>query len=256
MTRFRYMPLAVAGLRLLQVRDQRQQVLLQRRRPRNSPCRSCNGRCRPCRRGSAPGRPWRSSRRRPRPGSPCRPSGSASGRGDPRIWPSWPTTRMASGLAITTSKLISPAFTFAARSSRPTMSAPAALASSWFLPEVNTATRTVLPVPCGITVEPRTCWSDLLASMPRFTATSTDSVNLAVANSLTSFSASSIGYCLPGMSLSFQALTRFATGHAQTPSTSTPMLRALPAMVRTAASRSAAVRSGSWSWRFPRAACA
>src|SRR6185436_2772486 len=32
--------------------------------------------------------------------------------------------------------------------------------------------------------------------------------------------------------------------HDQMPSTSTPMLRALPAMVRTAASRSAAVRSG------------
>jgi hypothetical protein len=73
------------------------------------------------------------------------------------------------------------------------MSAPAALASSWFLPEVNTATRTVLPVPCGITVEPRTCWSDLVASTPRFTATSTDSLNFAVASSLTSFNASSIG---------------------------------------------------------------
>ena len=73
------------------------------------------------------------------------------------------------------------------------MSAPAALASSWFLPEVNTATRTVLPVPWGITVEPRTCWSDLLASMPKFTAASTASANLAVANSFTSFSASSTG---------------------------------------------------------------
>jgi len=30
----------------------------------------------------------------------------------------------------------------------------------------DTATRTVLPVPCGITVEPRTCWSDLVASTP------------------------------------------------------------------------------------------
>ena len=73
------------------------------------------------------------------------------------------------------------------------MSAPAAFASSRFLPEVNTATRTVLPVPCGITVEPRTCWSDLLASMPRFTAASTASANLAVANSFTSFNASSTG---------------------------------------------------------------
>src|SRR6201987_3959559 len=118
---------------------------------------------------------------------------------------------MASGLAITRSKSISPAFTLAARSSSPTMSAPAAFATSWFLPEVNTATRTVLPVPCGITVEPRTCWSDLLASIPRFTAASTLSANLAVANSFTSLMASSTEYDLPGVSLAFQALIRLAT---------------------------------------------
>src|SRR5258706_15555929 len=47
--------------------------------------------------------------------------------------------------------------------------------------------------------------------MPRFTATSTDSENLAVANSFTSLSASSIGYCLPGVSLVFEAWRRLAT---------------------------------------------
>src|SRR5450432_2506405 len=119
--------------------------------------------------------------------------------------------RMASGLAITTSKSICPAFTFSAKSSNPTISAPAALAASAFLPCVNTATRTVLPVPWGITVEPRTCWSDLVASTPKFTDTSTDSLNFAVANSLTSFNASSMGYDLPGGSFSFQDLVRFAT---------------------------------------------
>src|SRR5262245_2396677 len=129
----------------------------------------------------------------------------------PRIWPSWPTTRIASGLAITRSKLMLPAFTCAARSSMPTMSAPAALASSTFLPAVNTATRRVLPVPCGITVEPRTCWSDFEASMPRFTAQSTVSLNFAVANSFTSLSASSIEYCLPGGSLFFQVFSRFVS---------------------------------------------
>src|SRR5688572_5697191 len=85
------------------------------------------------------------------------------------------------------------------------MSAPAAFAASAFLPEVNTATRRVLPVPFGITVEPRTCWSDLLASMPRFTEQSTLSLNLAVANSFTSFSASSTGQDLPGGSLEAHA---------------------------------------------------
>src|SRR5688572_25707359 len=117
---------------------------------------------------------------------------------------------MASGLAITRSKLMLPAFTCAARSSMPTMSAPAAFASSTFLPAVNTATRSVLPVPCGITVDPRTCWSDFAASMPRFTAASTVSLNFAVANSLTILSASSIGYCLPGAIFDFQAFSRFA----------------------------------------------
>src|ERR1700688_1808830 len=91
------------------------------------------------------------------------------------------------------------------------MSAPAALAASAFLPWVNTATRTVLPVPCGITVEPRTCWSDLVASTPKLTDTSTDSLNFAVANSLTSFRASSMAYALPGGNFSFQVLVRFAT---------------------------------------------
>src|SRR3984957_3222968 len=118
--------------------------------------------------------------------------------------------RMASGLAMTTSKSIWPALTFSARSSKPTTSAPAALAASAFLPWVNTATRTVLPVPCGITVEPRTCWSDLVASTPKFTDTSTDSLNFAVANSLTSLRASSMAYDLPGANLSFQVLVRFA----------------------------------------------
>jgi hypothetical protein len=54
---------------------------------------------------------------------------------------------------------------------------------------VKTATRTTFPVPCGSTVEPRTCWSDFDASMPRLTATSTLSSNFAVANCLTRASA-------------------------------------------------------------------
>src|ERR1700722_7540245 len=117
--------------------------------------------------------------------------------------------RIASGLAMTTSKSIWPALTFSAKSSNPTISAPAALAASTFLPWVKTATRTVLPVPCGITVEPRTCWSDLVASTPKFTDTSTDSLNFAVANSLTSLSASSIAEDFPGGSFSFQVFVRF-----------------------------------------------
>src|SRR5262245_19329118 len=91
------------------------------------------------------------------------------------------------------------------------MSAPASRAASAFFPEVNTATRTFLPVPFGSTVEPRTCWSDFDASMPRFTATSTVSSNFAVANCLTSASASSIENCLPGLIFSAQGFMRLTT---------------------------------------------
>src|SRR5690606_33621673 len=81
----------------------------------------------------------------------------------------------------------------------PTASAPAARASSALAPAgANTATRTLLPVPWGSTVEPRTCWSDFLASTPRRTATSTASTNLVLLLSLMIFSASSIAYDLPG----------------------------------------------------------
>src|ERR1700722_12668639 len=44
--------------------------------------------------------------------------------------------------------------------------------------------------------------------MPRLPAASIDSGNFAVANSLTSVSASSTGYCLPGAILVFQACSR------------------------------------------------
>src|SRR5579871_5974203 len=116
--------------------------------------------------------------------------------------------RIASGVAITRSKSIWPALTFSARSSKPTTSAPAFLAASALLPWANTATRRLLPVPCGSTVEPRTTWSDFLASIPRFTATSTDSLNFTVANFFRRVSASCTGYCLPGGSCSRAAFIR------------------------------------------------
>src|SRR5690606_28397167 len=101
---------------------------------------------------------------------------------------------------------------FSARSSMPTASAPAARASSALAPGgANTATRTVLPVPCGSTVEPRTCWSDFLASTPRRTATSTASTNLALLCSLTICSASSMGYALPGCTASLIAFCRLVS---------------------------------------------
>src|SRR5690348_2184257 len=104
---------------------------------------------------------------------------------------------------------MSPPCIWVARSSMPTTSAPAALAASAFSPAgQNTATRTVLPVPCGSTVEPRTPWSDFLASMPRRIATSTDSTNLVLALSFRIFNAASTGYGLPGSTAPLIALKR------------------------------------------------
>ncbi|MNC86327.1 hypothetical protein D3C83_19790 [compost metagenome] len=73
------------------------------------------------------------------------------------------------------------------------MSAPALFAWAALSPWANTAIRTLLPVPCGSTTAPRTVWSDFEASIPRLMETSTDSLNLAVAPSFTSFSASCTG---------------------------------------------------------------
>src|SRR5690606_16586817 len=91
----------------------------------------------------------------------------------------------------------------------PTASAPAARASSALAPGgQNTATRTLLPVPAGSTGEPRTCWSDFLASTPRRTATSTDSTNLALVKPLMVFRASSMGSALPGSTAALIAFCR------------------------------------------------
>ena len=54
-----------------------------------------------------------------------------------------------SGVAMQRSNSILPPCTISIRSSAPTMSAPAAVASSALAPRANTATRTVLPVPLG-----------------------------------------------------------------------------------------------------------
>src|SRR5918995_438552 len=117
----------------------------------------------------------------------------------PRIRPSRPTTGIRSGVAMQRSKLMSPSCTAWARSSAPTRSAPAALASSALSPRANTATRTALPVPCGRSAVPRTIWSAWRGSTPRLSATSMLSSNFAVAPLLTSVIASSSGYARSGL---------------------------------------------------------
>src|SRR6266540_890380 len=110
----------------------------------------------------------------------------------PSTLPRRPTTPIMSGVASTLSKSMNPPWIFSARSSAPTMSAPAASASFALSPFAKTAIFTALPIPCGSTTAPRTTWSACFGSTPRLMAASTVSSNFFVAVSFTSFIASSI----------------------------------------------------------------
>src|ERR1700724_2461076 len=81
---------------------------------------------------------------------------------------------------------------FSARNSTwPPLTALTASASLARSPRANTATRTLLPVPCGSITVPRKFWSGLRGAMLRFIAISTVSSNLAEARDLTCLTASS-----------------------------------------------------------------
>ena len=66
---------------------------------------------------------------------------------------------MTSGVARATSKSMTPSCTFFTRSSPPTTSAPASIASRSFSPVAKTAIRRTLPVPWGSVTVLRTTWS-------------------------------------------------------------------------------------------------
>src|SRR2546430_891757 len=112
----------------------------------------------------------------------------------PSTLPSRPTWPMRSGVAIVESKSMKPPWIFSTRSSAPTTSAPASRASRSFSPLANTATRTVLPMPWGSTMAPRTIWSACLGSTPSRSDRSTLSSNFAAGACLTISIASSTEY--------------------------------------------------------------
>src|SRR5947209_16118195 len=88
------------------------------------------------------------------------------------------------------------------------MSAPAAVASAAFSPTAKTATRAVLPVPCGRFTVPRTIWSALRGSTPSRMATSTVESSLTFEVSLARPAASSGEYrCSRSI---FSAASRYA----------------------------------------------
>ena len=95
-----------------------------------------------------------------------------------------------SGVAMATSKSVKPSSTFLARSSSPTWSAPASLASRALSPLANTATVISLPSPCGIEMVPRSCSSAWRTFRPVRMCTSTVSANLAVSKLLRMLNAS------------------------------------------------------------------
>ena len=112
----------------------------------------------------------------------------------PSARPNLPTSGIMSGVAIAMSKSILPFSISAARSSLPTMSAPASRACLAASPAAKTAMRTDLPVPDGIETVPRTLCSVLRGSRPKRTASSTVSSNFALAKDLTLATASA-GVC-------------------------------------------------------------
>ncbi|MOA21970.1 hypothetical protein D3C78_1424940 [compost metagenome] len=74
----------------------------------------------------------------------------------PKTRPSLPTFAIQAGVVIIMSTSVHPPSILATYSSKPTKSAPAALASSSLSGVQRTNTRTVLPVPCGKVAIPRT----------------------------------------------------------------------------------------------------
>ena len=140
------------------------------------------------------------------------------------------------------SKSMVPPWMDCIRSSAPTMSAPAALASSALSPRAKTATRTVLPVPLGRLTVPRTIWSAWRGSTPRLTAISTVSSNFAVGVGLDQRDRVRDREVLLALERRLSGREALSDLRHQ-PFTSMPMDFAEPMMVCMAASTSIALRS-------------
>ncbi len=138
-----------------------------------------------------------------------------------------------SGVAMQRSKSILPPWTFSTRSSAPTMSAPAALASSALAPRANTATRTVRPVPFGRLTTPRTIWSAWRGSTPRFIATLDGLVELRLGAFLDQLHRLVERIELFAIdAFAAPCCNVFRCAHRRYPSTSRPIERAEPSIMR------------------------
>ena len=159
--------------------------------------------------------------------------------------PRRPTSGIMSGVAIATSKSVKPSSTRLARSSAPTTSAPASCASRAASPWAKTAIVTSRPRPLGSAIVPRSCSSAWRTFSPVRMCTSIDSSNLARRELLdrarSPRRASARARGRPARAASMHALA--AVRHQ---TTSTPIERAVPAMIFAAASRSLALRSANF----------
>ena len=164
---------------------------------------------------------------------------------------------IASGVATSLSKSMKPSPILATRSSAPTTSAPASVASVSFSPLATTATRTSLPVPPGRFTVERICWSFILGLIPSLKCTSTVGSNLTVFSSLRTLNASSAVKGFGYFSLiAFKVFWRLVSlAMIRVPYcvllyfcdyswTVMPMLRAVPLTIASAASMVVALRSG------------
>ena len=134
-----------------------------------------------------------------------------------------------SGVAIATSKSSKPSSMRLARSSAPTTSAPASSASRALSPWAKTAIFTSLPSPLGSAIVPRSCSSAWRTFRPVRTCTSTDSSNFALVRLRTSAIASR-GLVL-ALAVDLREQLRVAAPRAAHEATSTPIERAVPAMI-------------------------
>ena len=111
-----------------------------------------------------------------------------------------------------TSNSVQPPLILSANSGPPTSSAPAALASSILSPLAKTITRSVLPIPLGSTIEPRTNWSACLGSIPNRMTISTVWSNFVVLKVFSRLTASGSGISVASAgNLARMAFIRFAT---------------------------------------------
>ena len=163
----------------------------------------------------------------------------------PRMRPRRPTTGIMSGVAMATSKSVKPVLDALGEVLGADDVGAGLLGLAGLVALAKTATLTSLPSPWGSAIVPRSCSSAWRTFSPVRTWTSTDSSNFARLSSLTSRRPRRAWYSRSRSTFARASSVALAVlGHHAT--TSTPIERAVPAMIFAAWSTSWALRSGSF----------